>query len=228
MTPEKLDIIFLLIIIIPAIMGLVRGFVKTALGFLPIPISIAGTYFIAPNICSYARGTKFYNILAEKISGAFNFEEFTGIANSAEYAERMQLPDFIKNAIMSNDNSIVQNILGTTDVNGYVSNFLANICMNVIVVIAVFLIILVICHIILSLLDMISNLPVLNFFSRVFGFIVGGIQGLAIVWIIAIILTYFVCSPENTALMELINQTYIASFLFENNVLLFLVMNVFT
>ena len=230
MTPEKLDIIVVLIIIIPAIIGLARGFVKTALGFLPIPISIIGTYFIAPSICSYARGTKFYTVLAEKIAGAFNFEniQMNVAATSSEYLESMRLPDFIKTAILNNDNSIVKSILGTTDVSGYISNFLANICMNVIVVVTIFLIILIICHIILYLLDLISNLPVLSFFSRLFGFIVGAVQGLAIVWIISIILTYFVCSPDNTAILELINQSYIASFLFENNILLFLVMNVFT
>ncbi|MBR2593021.1 MAG: CvpA family protein [Firmicutes bacterium] len=230
MTPEKLDIIFLLIIVVPAVVGLIRGFVKTALGFLPIPIAIIGTYFIAPPVCSWARGTRFYEILYEKISTSFKFEgvlNVYGAANATEYVNNMRIPQFLKTALLNNDNSVVKGILGTTDVHSYISGFLANICMNVIVVIIIFVVILIICYIILALLDMLSNLPVLSFFSRFFGMIVGAIQGLAIIWILGIILTYFTVNP-NSGLMTLISQTQLASFLFENNLLLFLIINVFT
>ena len=230
MTPERLDIIFLLIIIVPAIAGIVRGFVKTALGFLPLPISIVGAYFIAPPICTYARGTRFYDGLYDKISSSIKFDGLLntyGAASSADYINNMRIPEFIKTALINNDNNIVKGILGTSDVQGYISGFLANICMNIIVVIAVFALIMLICYGILSLLELLSELPVLSFISRFSGMIVGAIQGLCIIWVLGIVFTYFVLNPDSQ-LMSLISQTKIASFLFENNLLLFLIVNVFT
>ena len=224
-----IDFVVILIILIPALVAFNRGFVKTAMGFLPVPVAIFCSYKFTPAISEFVRGTSFYENLRTKIMSSLALEEIISKnANQTDIINSIRLPEFLKTSLLENNNSVVHEILDVSGIKEYISGFLANICINVLVVILIFIAVLLIGKIVLSLLDLFAKLPVISFFNRTAGLLVGILQGLVIVWLLGLIVTYFFYRPEYADFFNQLYQTKVASYLYENNMLLFLVLKIFT
>ncbi|MBQ8624476.1 MAG: CvpA family protein, partial [Oscillospiraceae bacterium] len=81
---------------------------------------------------------------------------------------------------------------------------------------------------VLNALHLFAKLPVLSFFNHFMGFLVGGAKGLCFVWLGCIILTFFQCGAKFEALFAALENTFVANILYENNILLYLILTIFT
>ena len=82
--------------------------------------------------------------------------------------------------------------------------------------------------VVLNALHLFSKLPILNFFNRFSGFLVGGAKGLFFVWMGCMVLTFFQCSAKLDGIFAAMEHTYAANYLYENNILLRLILTIFT
>ena len=74
-------------------------------------------------------------------------------------------------------------------------------------------------------LNIISKLPILNQINKMAGFLVGGLQGVIIVWILFIVITVFSGSELGRTAFQQIESSEILSFIYDKNFLLNIVLN---
>ncbi|MDD4844476.1 MAG: CvpA family protein [Anaerotignum sp.] len=228
--PLILDGVVILWMIGCAINGYRKGFVMEALGFLPMLAALVAVKFLTPVAGKLLRQTPFFGSLADSIGNALQLD--TVLNNAAmhtqtEMIQNMQLPDFIKAALLENNNPVIYNLLNVDGLKGYISGFLANVCVNIVSVIVVFIVVLIAARLLLKALNLVSKLPILNFFNRFSGMLVGGAKGVFWVWLIAIGMTFLQCYAKLELVFSALNESVVALFLYENNILLYLILTIF-
>ena len=135
--------------------------------------------------------------------------------------EAMPLPEFLKEALLENNNPVIYQLLHAESLKEYIAGYLANVCINVLSVAAAFVLIYIVVH-------LFSKLPGLNFLNRFSGFLVGGAKGIVCVWLAGIVLTFFQCRGAFAELFSAMERTLFAGYFYENNILLQLILTIFT
>lgn len=77
----------------------------------------------------------------------------------------------------------------------------------------------IVIRIILSVAHVITKIPVIGGINRFFGGIVGIIEGLLVIWILCMIIQAISFTPFGTQALEVINQSAVLKFFYENNLL---------
>lgn len=225
-----LDVIVLAILLFFAMRAYKQGFIEAGLHFLPMLAAMGAAYFFAPVCGRLFRQTPLFASLQSSISKGLQLDSVFGEAaleTQTRIIEQMQLPDFIKDALLENNNPVVYDILHVDRIQDYISGFLANISVNILSVVLLTAITFFVVKLFLKALNLVFRLPVLSFFNRLCGLIIGTLQGVSIVWLICIVLTFFYYNPKMSAFFQALNQTKIASVFYENNLLLLLILKIF-
>lgn len=226
-----LDAIVLAVILGCAVAAWRKGFIRAALGFLPMLAALIGTKFVSPPVGRFLRETPLFEKMMGSIQESMGLDaaiqEGTMEAQT-QIIEGMPLPHFLKDALLENNNPVIYQLLDVDSLKEYIAGFLANVCMNVLSVVLAFVLIYIGVTVVLNALHLFSKLPVLNFFNRFSGFLVGGAKGLFFVWMGCMVLTFFQCSAKFEGLFAALEQTFAANFLYENNILLYLILTIFT
>ena len=142
--------------------------------------------------------------------------------------EAMPLPEFLKEALLENNNPVIYQLLHAESLKEYIAGYLANVCINVLSVAAAFVLIYIVVKVVINALHLFSKLPGLNFLNRFSGFLVGGAKGLVCVWLAGIVLTFFQCRGAFAELFSAMERTFFAGYFYENNILLQLILTIFT
>ncbi len=229
MSVNYLDIAVVVIVIGLGFIGYFKGFVKSCFGLLPLVCAVAGSYFVYPFMSKVMRGTFIYESIKNSVGDKLNLEQ--AVSNSiyssqSELINSLNAPEFLKNALISNNNSVVYDILDVSGIEEYIAGFISNVSINIISVVVAFVAIFVVIKLIIRALDFASDLPVLSFVNQSCGFAVGIIKGLVIIWMIGIFLTFFYYSESFTKIFQMLNDSVIALFMYENNYLLFMILKI--
>ena len=225
-----LDGVVIIWILIFAGLGYHKGFVMEALSFLPMLAAMVAVKFLTPMVGMLLRKTPMFGSLADSIGKSMHLD--TVMSNAAmqtqtEIIQNMHLPDFLKDALLANNNPVIYNLLDVDGLKEYIAGFLANVCINIVSVILVFVVVLFLARFLLKALNLVSKLPILNFFNRSCGMLIGGVKGLFWIWLICIGMTFLQCNDKMLMLFAVLNQSVVALFLYENNILLYLILTIF-
>ena len=226
-----LDAIVLAVILGCAVAAWRKGFIRAALGFLPMLTALIGTRFVSPSVGRFLRGTPLFEKLSGAIQSSMGLDaaiQEGAMETQTAFIEGMPLPDFLKEALLENNNPVIYQLLDVDSLKEYIAGFLANVCLNVLSVVLAFVLIYIGVTVVLNALHLFSKLPVLNFFNRFSGFLVGGAKGLFFVWIGCMVLTFFQCSAKWEGVFAAMEHTFAAQYLYENNILLYLILTIFT
>lgn len=208
-----------------------KGFLKACFSSLPMILALAAVHFIQPIVSKMVRGTEFYVSFREKLVQSLGLENLisdTVMQSQTELIQSMPLPDFLKSALVENNNPVVYQILDVSKIQDYIGGYLANICINILTMAVVFFVTLILAKIALATLNLFAQLPVLSTVNKVAGLAVGILQGTLIIWIAGIFLTFFYSNPNFQGVVSLLKQSVLASRLYENNLLLVFILNIFT
>lgn len=228
--PYILDILALVLVVGTAVQAYRKGFVRAALNFLPMVAALAATRFLTPKVSELLRKTPFFDALTNTVGNGLHLENAIGDAamqTQTEIIESMHLPDFLKESLVENNNPVIYHLLDVESLQSYIAGFLANICINIISVLLVFVVVWLAVKFVLKALNLISKLPVLNFFNRACGFLVGLLKGLCVVWLICFVLTFFQCNSAFDFFFDALNLTHVALPLYENNILMYFILTIF-
>lgn len=231
MNEWMIDIFVIGVILIFATNAYRKGLLKTCFGFLPMAASLGASHFIAPLVSKFLRTTPLFTSLNDKIASSLHLDSLfaEGVTSvQSDYIHNLQIPDFLKNSMLENNNPVVYDILKVDKIQDYISGYLANMCLNILGLIATFVIVYIGVRLFLGALNIVFQLPVLSFFNRVCGLIVGTLQGICIIWIICTVLTFFYYNPRFYQLFQLIDQSKLGSIFFENNLLLLFILKIFS
>lgn len=228
--PYILDILALVLVVGTAVQAYRKGFVRAALNFLPMVAALAATRFLTPKVSELLRKTPFFDALTNTVGNGLHLENAIGDAamqTQTDIIQSMHLPDFLKESLVENNNPVIYHLLDVESLQSYIAGFLANICINIISVLLVFVVVWLAVKFVLKALNLISKLPVLNFFNRACGFLVGLLKGLCVVWLICFVLTFFQCNSAFDFFFDALNLTHVALPLYENNILMYFILTIF-
>ena len=228
--PYILDILALVLVVGTAVQAYRKGFVRAALNFLPMVAALAATRFLTPTVSELLRKTPFFDALTNTVGNGLHLENAIGdtaMQTQTDIIQSMHLPDFLKESLVENNNPVIYHLLDVVSLQSYIAGFLANICINIISVLLVFVVVWLAVKFVLKALNLISKLPVLNFFNRACGFLVGLLKGLCVAWLICFVLTFFQCNSAFDFFFDALNLTHVALSLYENNILMYFILTIF-
>ncbi|WP_105619931.1 CvpA family protein [Vallitalea okinawensis] len=218
-----LDILVVAIIGFNAIVAYNRGFIITVFRFTNLILAIILTRIIYPTVSEFIMMyTKFYEFLIGNIKEALNLENLNISLNINEEIQKineLELPHFIEQALLENNNYEAYNILGVEGFGDYIAGYLATISINIISMIVVFIAVSILLRLIINVFDLIAKLPLLNSINKLAGLAVGLAFGLIIVWIGDIVITLFYTSASFEGLVSTLEDSGIALWLYQNNLL---------
>ncbi len=199
MTLNYIDIVVVVIIAFFSAWGYKRGFVKSIVGILSLATSFILAWLMYPIISQLLETFGVKTAIYESIQNVL-YENMQN--NSIE-----TLPKFLQNAVIQGQQGIVDSAaLGAA---------------KMVLDIASFIVVLILSRVIIwiakKLLIVVSQMPIISFFNRVAGLMLGAIEGVMIVFILFTVV--FAISPlrDNVGIVEAINTSTVAKSLYEAN-----------
>lgn len=200
------DIIIILILVTCVFFGLKRGLTGVIVKLLSIVISlILSLILFKPVSTIIINNTNIYNDLVTNIESSLNSKEDKNVEESAE-------PNIIVNSINKQMDTVKENT------NEVIAKSIAEVIINLIVIIVLFIIINIIMFFLKFIFGAIASLPIIKQLDKLGGFIYGVIEGFLIIYIILAILSFINIQEVQLA----IKTSYLASMLYNNNLLLML------
>ena len=203
-----------------------KGLIRAVLGFLPMALALLGTKAVSPFIGRFLRETILFDKMSDAIQTSMGLDtalqEGTMQTQNA-LIEAMPLPEFLKEALLENNNPVIYQLLHAESLKEYIAGYLANVCINVLSVAAAFVLIYIVVKVVINALHLFSKLPGLNFLNRF-----SGAKGIVCVWLAGIVLTFFQCRGAFAELFSAMERTLFAGYFYENNILLQLILTIFT
>ncbi len=221
-TMNWLLVVVLGILIVNALIGIKVGFIKMIFSLCSMIIALVLTLWLSPMVNDFMRGNeKFYDNVSSKVEKIVQFkEEKAGVSEQVSLIEGLKLPQSIKDSLIENNNDEVYKALSVDGFKEYVNNYLTGIVINALSFTLTFIVILILLWVISIALDIISKLPLLNQINKTAGLAAGLVHGLVVVWLFFIVLTVFGSSGLGQKAMELIGESEILSFIYNNNLLI--------
>ncbi|MBB2184597.1 CvpA family protein [Lachnospiraceae bacterium MD1] len=220
-----MNIMLLIIVIILAVntlIGLKVGFIKTVFSLFSMLLAITLTTWISPLVNDFMRGNdKIYNTITSKVDQFLSMEEEEVKSNEEiETIEGLRLPQSLKDSLIENNNKEIYKALAIDNFKDYINNYLAGVIVNALSFVITFFVIMAFLWALCIALDLISKLPLLNGVNKTAGLLAGLLHGLVIVWVFFLIITVFGGTKIGQQALEMIGESEILSFIYNNNLLL--------
>ena len=221
------DIIVILILFAGLLWGAKSGLVKMLTRVVYSVASFGASLLLYPIISKFIRNTPIFTLLKEKLITTLGLEtainsytkqQEVGVINS------LNLPDILKSKLLENNNSVIYDLVNADSLVDYIAGFMANMIINLVLVWLLFAIFLILLKIILSGIELIAKLPVINGVNRIGGAIAGVVLSTIIIWICFAVVYIFIAEPAIYNLYGYIESSTLASTLYNNNVLLDLIL----
>ena len=139
--------------------------------------------------------------------------------------EMAELPEVFKSLLSDNNNDVIYEKLGVKTFAEYVGEFLSKLIIHIVAFLCTFLLVTIVLRAIIFALDIVSELPVLGFFNRLAGGVVGAAGGLIIIWLFFVVITLLYVTAFGREIYQVIQENAILSMLYENNPLMKLATN---
>ncbi len=212
-------IIVLGIIILNALIGRKVGLIKIVFSLFSFIVALTLTVWISPSINGMLKNNEsFYQKTSQKVEDML-FKGNEEKTEQEDIIEGLPLPKSIKESLQENKAKQEANI------KSYVVDHVTGIVINALAFVLTFVIVFIALWVISIALNIISKLPILNQLNKMAGLLVGGLQGVIIVWILFVLLTVFSGTELGKSAIGQINDSIILSFIYNKNFLLNTVMN---
>lgn len=201
------DITASLILIIFAVIGIKRGFVRSLLHSASFFIAIIVCFCFANPITSWILRSD----LGVSIKKSVYDLVLTPVTEAPEMLlSDMNLPDFLIKGISESKPVI--------DIAETLSHNISNTVISVAVFVLLFFVTKLALKILTKALDLVTGLPILKQLNSFLGGIMGIITGILWVYVILTIIAAFSFAPQMETVVEFITKSKILSFLYENNI----------
>lgn len=174
--------------------------------------------------------------ISKNVLAGLGAEGSAGIEEALEHAdipkdlqikaiEMAELPEVFKSLLSDNNNDVIYEKLGVKTFAEYVGEFLSKLIIHIVAFLCTFLLVTIVLRAIIFALDIVSELPVLGFFNRLAGGVVGAAGGLIIIWLFFVAITLLYVTAFGREIYQVIQENAILNMLYENNPLMKLATN---
>ena len=207
------DIIILVLIILAIILGRHKGLTVCLVNFFSLIIALVVALMLYGKVSNYImEKTEIGNNIKETIKQNIPMSE-----DEIDLEASSILPEQMRNYIneqVQNANTAKDEAIET------VSTQLATEIVNVISFVGIFIIVKLALIIVKVVSRIITKLPVLKQIDHLGGAIVGGIQGIVVVYFIFAIISTMSPVFANTKVLEYINDSYVGKMMYNNNIIM--------
>lgn len=224
-----LSIILLAYIAIEALLGMKRGFFRSVLSLVIMLAAVVITYHFSPDVAAFIRkNTDIESTVEKQMVKHFSDteEEPQSRKEKKEYLNERNLPEYIKDQISRNNNSVIYEALGVTSFTHYIAAYISSIIVNIVSYLITFLTVWVLLHLLGHMLDWICHLPILKGLNRVGGLLFGVAKGILFVAVFFLLLTLFSSTVPGKWLLTQIEENEMLRCIYEKNPLLDLVTDI--
>lgn len=219
-----LDIIVIVILLVFIFSGYRKGLALTILNFFRTIISLYLANQLYPYVSKFLReNTSLYEFLKTSIIDNMGLSKLTqdiAFKNSGEFIKSLSVPDFIKNALIANNNSEYYKILKVDAIEDYISGYIANMCLNAISLVSVFFIVFAVMKVLVKVLNIVSRLPIIKSFNRLGGGLIGFLQGTIFIWFLIAIFVLLFSKSEYAYIFDMLKESAIAVHFYKTNLIL--------
>ena len=134
--------------------------------------------------------------------------------------ENSMLPQFLKDALLENNNTAIYEELDVTTFPEYVAAYISRMLLNVVSFLVTFLIAIILVSALMYAVNIIGELPLLGAINHLAGGVLGIGLGVIIVWIAFLVLTLIYTTEIGTTCYAMVEQSAILTFLYNHNPLL--------
>ncbi|MCF0143114.1 MAG: CvpA family protein [Parasporobacterium sp.] len=145
-----------------------------------------------------------------------------------EFIDGLFLPKFIKDDLKESNTITKYNALGVKNFKEYIVKQLVGLIVRLITFILLLIIVYLLTRLLLAISKLIEKIPVINGINRVFGGLIGLIEGALIVWILCSIVMALASTALGETIVKVIRESAFLSFVYDNNMLIVLLRSVFT
>ena len=131
--------------------------------------------------------------------------------------EGADIPGVFKALLLNNNNSETYDELGVDNFIQYISAYATRLIINILSFILTFVVVTVVMRAVIFALDIVANLPVLGFFNRLGGALLGAAGGLIIVWILFMLITMLYTTSFGREAYDVIQGNDILRVIYEYN-----------
>ena len=214
--------IAMVILILSIIIGGIRGLVKTFFAAFSVIIALFIASQVGPYVGKVVQKTPVYTGIVSQIQSKLDKQTENTAEKVSEQIETIHgypIPEFLKDALIENNNSQIYEALGISSFNQYVASYMACLIINAVSFLIIFILGFIIITIIEISLDLISKLPVLNVMNTLGGVVCGFVHGMMILWILGVIITVFSWTELGQYIALQINENSILRFIYSHNYL---------
>lgn len=215
------DIIVIAIIALAGFLGYKKGFVKTGFGFVSFFIALAITFMFYKPVMSIIReNTEFETWLTEYLYRIdLTGEKNTEIQSQENVESAREGEEYIHNL----PTTIVE-LIGFDEIKENAKNIvvqkIVDFALKLLAIVVVYIVARITLAIIVLVLDLIAKLPLLKQFNEILGLAIGILLGIIRIYALFMIITLLGSLPVANGVVGTINNSLIASFLYNNNLLL--------
>lgn len=223
-----LVILVLLFLAAYIIRGYHNGFIKTVFSICAVFIAIV-VASLGNNVLSgiLQDNKTIYETINNKVTETMQIDTEAKTASEQQsYIDSLPVPQKIKDALGENNNNKIYELMDANKFEDYISGYLTGVILKAISFVLLFVVTLILVRVLASALDIVSKLPVLNSINKLGGVAVGLLHGLVVLWVLCVVLTIYSGTGIGEKCFEAINDSVFLSIIYNNNLLLYFVVNV--
>lgn len=203
-----IDIIVIAIYVLAVLYFKSKGFLKAS----ETLISIILTFCLMPFTLPFFEG-----VIADSPVGTGVYEKVEEAIMTSEAGKDIALPDFMQNVLqdkLQDIDATKDNLLKVT------AEYVTDLIIKVISVILLFIIIKLGIFVIFKILSIFCNIKLFGFVNSTLGMVMGFVNATIIVYIACALAIIFVPVENYETVKEIMSQTYITGFFYNNNILI--------
>ena len=226
---ENLLLILTVVILAGSVVvGAIRGFIRTFFAAFSVLIALIAASQAGPYVAKVVQHTPIYTGIVSEIEERMD-EQTDGttdrVVDQIDTISEFQIPGFVKDALIENNNSQIYEALGVYDFNEYVAAYMACLVINAASFLIVFFTAFVVIKIIEGALNLISKLPVLHSINALGGLVCGWVHGLIIIWLLGVVIMALAWTGPGQWASAQINNNPILGLIYNNNFIVLVLTN---
>lgn len=218
-----------MVFLICMIVGYSRGFIKIVVSLAATVATVALVIALSPYTSGViASLTPVDEMVQEKCVKILAFDSVGDAEGAAEMPRQKQIemiettnmPAFLKEGLLANNNSEAYARLGVSRFQEYVGAYIADIVVKMIAFLLTFIIVTILIRAIIFALDIVTALPIIKGFNRIAGIAAGAAIGVILVWVGFFVITLIYDTPIGRDCFIWIEESEFLTFLYNENVIL--------
>ena len=212
--------------------GHYRGFLRQCVSLGALLLTVIIVKVMAPYVTGFIRDTPVVRETVAQIvldaSGwtAPLLEDGELPAAQRISIEAMELPQYVKDTLLENNNNEIYQLLGVEEFADYIGTYLADMLINAVSSVLLFILCFLVIHLIIKWLDLIARLPILSGLNQIAGAVLGLAQGLLILWVAGFVVSVFSSTPTGQMLEEQIYSSRWLTFIYQYNLIRILLIGI--